>query len=84
MVYPDTCAGLSDIKTKIETINISQFKQDTPKANLQIEEWMNDISIHGDNCSENLRLKINLYSLSSWQLFRDYIKISMSKYEEDK
>ena len=28
MVRPDTCVGCSDINTKLETINISQFKHD--------------------------------------------------------
>ena len=45
MVCPDTRAGLSDIKTKLETMKISQFKHDISKANPHIEEWINEISI---------------------------------------
>ena len=36
MVRPDTLAGFSDIKSDLENINMYYFKQDIPKANLQI------------------------------------------------
>ena len=45
MVLPDTCNGCSDIKTKIDTMKISQLNHDKSKANLHISEWVNDISI---------------------------------------
>ena len=47
MVQPDTRAGCSDIKYNPENMNMSHFKHDTPKANLQISEWINEISIAG-------------------------------------
>ena len=36
MVLPDTHECCSKIKTKLETIMISQFKRDIPKASLNI------------------------------------------------
>ena len=41
IVCPDTIYGCSDIKTKLDTMKISQFKHSISKANLQILEWMN-------------------------------------------
>ena len=38
MVLPDTHAECSYIKSNLETMNMSQFKHDTPIANLQISE----------------------------------------------
>ena len=35
-LLPDTRDGLSDIKTKMEDMNMSNFMQDTPKANIKI------------------------------------------------
>ena len=46
MVRPDTCAGCSDIKSNLENTKMSHFKNDIPKANLNITEWMNEISIY--------------------------------------
>ena len=34
MVRPETRAGFLDIKYKLENINMSHFKHDTPKSNL--------------------------------------------------
>ena len=36
MVRPDTHAVFSDIKSKLESTNMYQFKHDIPKDNLQI------------------------------------------------
>ena len=36
MVRPDTRAGCLDIKTKLDTMKMSQFKHDISKENLQI------------------------------------------------
>ena len=36
MVPPDTRAECSDIKSNMDTMKISQFKHDIPRANLQI------------------------------------------------
>ena len=36
MVQPDTCAEFPDIKSKLESTNMYQFKHDIPKDNLQI------------------------------------------------
>ena len=47
MVQPNTRAGRSDIKSKLENMKMYNFKHDIPKANLHIEECMNDISIAG-------------------------------------
>ena len=47
-VCPDIQAGRSEINTKLNTKKSSQFNQDVSKANLQISEWMNEISISGE------------------------------------
>ena len=47
MVQPDTRAGLSDLKSNLDNMKMYQFKNDDPRANLHISEWMNDISIAG-------------------------------------
>ena len=51
MVQTDTRAGFSDIKYKLETANMFQFKNDITKYKLHISEWMNDISISGETNS---------------------------------
>ena len=51
MVQPDTCAGFSDIKSNLENMKMSQFKHDISIANLNIVEWMNEISISGETYS---------------------------------
>ena len=38
MVQPSTHAGFSDIKSNLWNINMSKFKDDTPKDNLYISE----------------------------------------------
>ena len=48
MVQPGTRAGWSDIKSKLKTINMYQFKNDIPKSHLHIAEWMDEISIDGE------------------------------------
>ena len=60
MVRPDTCARCSYIKTKLETMKISQLKYDITRSNLHIEEWMNDISIAGKTYPEFLMQPFNL------------------------
>ena len=47
IVRPDTRTGLSYIKSKMYNMKMYQFKQYIPIANLQIEEWMNNIYISG-------------------------------------
>ena len=64
MVRPDTHAGCSTIKSKLENTNIPEFKYDIPKANLNITECMNEISIDGETYSEIASHKLNLYSTS--------------------
>ena len=51
IVQPDTHVGWSDINSKLENMNTSQFKQDTTKYNLNIEKWMNEIFIAGETYS---------------------------------
>ena len=46
MVHPDTHAGFSDINKNMETMKMYQLKHDIPKANLQIVEQINEISIY--------------------------------------
>ena len=45
IVRPDTRVELPDIMKNLEAARMSLLKHDTPKANLQIAEWMNKISI---------------------------------------
>ena len=71
MMRPDTRARCSKIKKKFETMKMSQFKHDISKANLNIIEWMNEISIALESYSEIFRQKFNLYSTSSCPLFKD-------------
>ena len=59
-----------------------QFRHDITKANLQIEEWTNKISIAGEIYSEILRQQLLLYSTSSCPLFRDYMETRRSEWEE--
>ena len=73
MVRPDTGAILSDIKTNMETMNMSNFNHDIPKSNLHIAEWMNEISIAGESYSEIMRHKFKLYPTLSLPLCKDYI-----------
>ena len=47
-VQPETRAGWSDSKSKLENIKMSCLKHDIPKANMHIVEWMNEISITGE------------------------------------
>ena len=63
---------------------MSHFKHVTPKSNMQIAEWMNEISIAGENYSEIARQQFTLYSTSSWTLFKDYMDTRRSEWEEDK
>ena len=64
MVRPDTRAGLLDTKSNLETMNMSQFKHDITRANLKIVEWINEISIDGENYLEIVRQKFNIYATS--------------------
>ena len=43
MVQTDTHTGCSSIKSKLEDMKTSHFKNDIPKANPNISEWMNEI-----------------------------------------
>ena len=58
------------------------FKHDIPKANLQIEEWMNGIYISGETYSGSVKHKFTLYSTSPCPLFRDYMDTRRSEWEE--
>ena len=60
IVRPDTHAGYSDIKSKLENTKMSHLKYDIPKSNLQIAEWTNEISIAGETNLEIVRQKFNL------------------------
>ena len=60
MVHPDTRDGCSDIKTKIDTMKMYQFKRSTSNANLHISERMSEISIARESYSENFRQTFNL------------------------
>ena len=73
-IRPDTCAGLSDIKYKLENMKVSHFKHEIPKANLQTVKWRNEISIAGETFSVNVRQKLNIYFTSSFPLFKDYME----------
>ena len=81
MVIPDTRAGCSDTKKKIETTKMSQLEHDISQASLQIIEWMNEISIAGEYYSEFSRQKFNLYSTSYCTLFKDYTELRRSEME---
>ena len=84
MVWSETCAVCLDIKSKVENMNMSQFKQDAPKDNMQIAKWTHEISISGETYSEILSNKLNLYSTSSFPLFKEYMYTRRSDWEEDK
>ena len=43
MMRPDTRVGFSDTNYNLENMKISNFKNNTPKSNLKIAEWMNYI-----------------------------------------
>ena len=64
-------------------MKLSQFKHDIPRANLQIAEWMNEISIEEETHSEIVRQKLKLYSTSSCPIFRDYMETIRSEWEEE-
>ena len=48
MVLHNTRTGWSYIKSKMDTIEMSQFKHDIPRYNLQIVEFINEIFIAGE------------------------------------
>ena len=78
IVRPDTHVGCLDIKKNMVTMRMSNFKYDIPKAKLYIAEWINEISIAGETYSEVVSQQFNLYSISSFPLFRDYMETSGS------
>ena len=51
VVQPDTRAWCLDIKSKLENMKMSHFKNNITKADLQITEWMNEIYIAGEEYS---------------------------------
>ena len=51
LVGPDTRSWCSYINSNMDNTKKSQFKSDTPKSNLQIAEWTNEISIYGQTYS---------------------------------
>ena len=51
MVRPDAHTGCPYIKSNMDNMKMSQFKHYTPKYNLHIAEWMNEISIYGETHS---------------------------------
>ena len=57
---------------------MSHFKNDIPKSNAQIAEWMNEIFIAGEIHSEIVRQKFTIYSISSWPLSKDYMETRRS------
>ena len=65
-------------------MNMSKFKHVIPRANLQISELMNKISIAGENFSEIARQELTLYFTLSWPLFKEYIDTRRSEWEEYK
>ena len=81
MVLPDTHAGCLDIKTVRETISMSQFEHDILIGNLNIAEWMNEISVAEETYSEFLSQNFNLYSTLSCPLFKDYMDTRRSEWE---
>ena len=48
MVQPGTLARCSDIKSTLNNTKMPHIKHETPKANLQILEYMNEIFISGE------------------------------------
>ena len=64
-------------------MKLSQLKHGIPRANLQIAEWMNEISIEEETHSEIVRQKLKLYSTSSCPIFRDYMETIRSEWEEE-
>ena len=64
-------------------MKMSQLKHDTPKSNLNILEWMNEIPIYGETYSEIPRHQFTLYSTFSCPLLKDYMETSRSEWEED-
>ena len=63
---------------------MSQLKHDVSNKNLHITEWMNDISISGDNYYKIVSNKFNLYSSYSCPLFRDYMDNLRFEWDEYK
>ena len=82
-IRPETCAGRSDIKYKLENMKVSHSKHEIPKANLQNAEWRNNISITGETYSEHVRHKLNIYFTSSFPLFKDYMESRSSERDEE-
>ena len=64
-------------------MKISHFKQNTPKYNLQIEEWTNEISIAGETYSEIARQKFTLCLDSSCPIFKDYMETRRIEWREE-
>ena len=50
-LHPDTRAECSDIKPKLKNMKRFHFKNEIPKPNLHIVEWINKIYIAGENYS---------------------------------
>ena len=61
-----------------------QLKHDVSKSNLQIGEWMKEITIPGKTYSGIIRQQFNPYSSSPIPLYWDYIETMRSEWEEDK
>ena len=80
-VQADTRKGCSDIKYKPEKMKMYHFKHEIPKANLQITECMDEISIAGETYSEIARQKFTLYSTSSCPIFKDYMETRRIEWE---
>ena len=84
MVWTDTRAGCSDIKINVDTMNMYQFKHDVSKANLQVAEWMNKISIAVETYPKIARRGFNLLYSYYCPICRDYTDTRISKCEEYK
>ena len=61
-----------------------QNQRKKKKANLQISERMNEISIYVETYSEIMRQQLTLYSTSSLPFFKDYMETRINECEEDK
>ena len=70
IVRPNTHTGCSDTNSNLENMKMFHLKHETSKANLQISEWMNEISNAGETYSKIVRQKFNLYSTSYYHSSR--------------
>ena len=79
--WPATHTELSYNKSNPDKMNMSQFKHDITRSNLQIAERMKKISIVGENYSEIARQEFNLYYTSSFPILKDYMDNMRSEWD---